>query len=379
MQYRPFGKTGYDVSLLGMGCMRFPRSDDGKIEREKAYEMVRYAVDNGVNYFDTALGYPSSEEVLGEALDGISRDKIKIATKHPFWNAKLKDTLRRDLESSLKKLRTDYLDVYLIHCITKDSWPNIKSWEILKEYEKFRDEGLIKAIAFSYHGEYETFAEILNAYDWDMCQVQHNFIDTDREVTAKGIELAGEKGCAVVIMEPLLGGNLSNEPKIVSPIYGRARVQRSPVEWAFRYTANFPQASTILSGMTTLKELKQNIELFSCEDMTAGNLNDADLAMLAEVRTAYKSVVAIPCTTCKYCVPCPQKVDIPGVFDAYNAAKMYEMVSQPRRVYSFLTKAKKDAGNCTACGECESKCPQNVKIIDGLKKSHELLKGWVEL
>ncbi|GHU78876.1 aldo/keto reductase [Clostridia bacterium] len=380
MQYRHYGKLGYDVSLLGMGCMRLPRDADGRVDRELAYELIRYAADNGINYFDTAFGYHNrtSEEVTGEALEGERRKRVKIATKQPF--AEMKDTsaIRRNLENTLRKLRTDHLDVYLIHGINGGIWPDIQKREILREFEKFRDEGLIHAIAFSYHGNYEAFEEILTAYDWGMCQVQHNFLDVDREVTTKGIELAGKLGVALVVMEPLRGGNLGVCTKAVQAIYDAAPVSRSSVEWAFRYVAGLPQVSTILSGMSTLEQLKQNIELFSRPDMTPGNLNERDLAMLAEVKRTYEAVRTIPCTSCGYCMPCPQGVNIPTAFERYNTAKTFEALEPSRRTYMFLTRSGSDATNCVECGVCETKCPQGIKIIDQLKLVHETLKGWVE-
>jgi predicted aldo/keto reductase-like oxidoreductase len=380
MQNRHYGKTGYDVSLLGMGCMRLPRLADGTVHREKAYELIRYAADHGVSYFDTAYGYHNrtSEEILGEAVEGERRKKIKIATKQPLAVMTDQAAIRKNLENTLKKLRTDYLDVYLIHGIGASSWPTIKQREILREYERFRDEGLIKAIGFSYHGKYDGFREVLSSHDWDMCQVQHNFLDTNREATAKGLELAGEKGVALVIMEPLRGGGLAAGSKVVNKIYAEAPVKRKPVEWGFRYVANFPQVSTILSGMTTLEQLKENIELFSRSDMLPGCLSDEDLLMLAQVKQAYESVITIPCTSCEYCLPCPQKVQIPSVFQRYNTAMMFENFEPSKRTYMFLTREGTDASNCVECGTCETKCPQNIQIIKQLKMVHEALSGWVE-
>ncbi|MDR3333140.1 MAG: aldo/keto reductase [Synergistaceae bacterium] len=381
MQYRGYGKTGYKVSLLGMGCMRLPRKEDGQVDRERAYEMIRYAADNGIDYFDTAFGYhnKTSEEVVGEALEGERRKKVKIATKQPFGEMTTQAKIRENLENTLKKLRTDHVDVYLVHGINGSQWPDIKKREILKEYEKFKDEGLIGAIAFSYHGNYDGFENVLTEYDWDMCQVQHNFLDTNREVTTKGIDLASRKGLALVVMEPLRGGSLCQGTDAVNRVYNGAPVKRSPVEWAFRYVANFPGVSTILSGMSTLGQIKENIALFSKPDMKEGCLTDEDLAMLAKVKETYESVAAIPCTSCEYCLPCPQKVQIPGVFQRYNTASMFENFEPPRRTYMFLTKAGTDASNCVECGECEKKCPQGIKIIEQLKIAHEALKGWIEL
>jgi predicted aldo/keto reductase-like oxidoreductase len=380
MQRRNYGKTGYEVSLLGMGCMRLPRLADGTVDREKAYELIRYAADHGVNYFDTAYVYHNrtSEEVLGEALEGERRKKVKIATKQPFAMMRTQAAIRENLEKTLKKLRTDYLDVYLIHGIGGAIWPDIQKREIIKEYERFREEGLIRAIGFSYHGNYDSFRQILTSYDWDMCQVQHNFLDTDREVTAKGLELAGERGAALVIMEPLRGGGLASGSRAVNRIYAAAPVKRSPVEWAFRYVANFPQVSTILSGMTTLEQLKENIEIFSKPDVLPGCLSAEETDMLARIKDAYESVITIPCTSCEYCLPCPQNVQIPSVFQRYNTAMMFENFESSKRTYMFLTRTGNDASNCVECGTCETKCPQSIPIIEQLKVVHEALAGWVE-
>ncbi|MDR1541717.1 MAG: aldo/keto reductase [Clostridiales bacterium] len=380
MIYREFGKLGYEVSLLGMGCMRLPRNGDGTVNREKSYEMIRYAVDHGVNYFDSAYGYhnQTSEEVLGEALEGGRRDGVKIATKQPFGVMRTKDAIRRNLEATLRKLRTDHLDLYLIHGINGGAWPDIKKQEVLREYEKFKEEGLIRGIAFSYHGRYEHFEDIMSSYEWDMCQVQHNFLDTEREVTTKGIELAGKIGCALVIMEPLRGGNLGSAIDSVKKIYDSHPIKLSPVEWAFKFVANYPQVSTILSGMSTLEQVKENIELFSKGDMAPGNLSQRDLSMLEDVKKTYESIEAIPCTVCEYCLPCPQGVSIPGVFQRYNTSVMFGNFEPSRRTYMFLSRAGSDASKCVECGVCEKKCPQGIDIIQKLKTSHEALKGWVE-
>ena len=383
MNYRKYGKLGYEVSALGMGCMRLPRlyeNGEARVDTEKAFEMIRYAATHGINYFDTAFGYhnQTSESVLGEALDGGLRQTVKIATKQPFGVMKTQGDIRRNLENTLQKLRTDYIDVYLIHNINTDCWDDIQRREIFKEYEKFRDEGLIRAIAFSYHGGAELFPKVLAAYPWDMCQIQQNFLDIDREATENAIKLAGEKGCALVIMEPLRGGGLATAPAAVQKLYDAYPVQRHPVDWAFRHLLNYPQVSTILSGMTTLEQLKENIELFSQPDAVSGCLSDGDRALLREVKAAYDSVATIPCTGCEYCMPCPHGVAIPRVFSLYNDAVRFGNATPSQRGYYFNTKAHCDASNCVECGECEPKCPQGIEIIRQLKVAHEALKGWIE-
>ena len=399
MQYRNFGKLGYQVSALGMGCMRLPRifSEDGKavVDREKAHEMIRYAVDHGVTYFDTAYSYHNvtSEEILGEALDGGRREKVKIATKQIYGTMQnlnsgggktILENTRRNLEGTLKKLRTSYLDAYLIHNINAETWEGIRKNKIIEEYEKFRAEGLVRAIGFSYHGGFPLFKDVLEFYDWDMCQVQHNIIDLDKEVTVEGIRLVGKKGCGLVVMEPLRGGCLATPPTRIKARYDEFPAKltngqpRSAVEWALRHVLDYPEVSVALSGMSSLEQLKENIEICSRADAVPGCVGAKERDVLASVKVMYESVRNIPCTGCEYCLPCPSGVDIPGVFTRYNDANMFESFDQPKRSYMFLERQKKDAGLCAACGDCEKKCPQHIGIIEGLKTAREALKGWIE-
>ena len=385
MQYRPYGKMGFDVSLFGMGCMRLPRREkaDGSVEidREKAIEMIQYAADHGVNYFDTAYGYhrEKSESLVGEALDGGYRQRVHIATKQPFAVMKDKGEIRRNLENTLKKLRTDYLDVYLIHNIQKKDWPGIQQMDVIGEFEKFKSEGLLRGIGFSYHGELPTFREILDYYpDWAMCQVQQNLLDVDREVTEEAIALAGQKGCALVIMEPLRGGGLASTPKDVAQLYEQFPVKRSAAEWAFHHVYNYPQVSCILSGVTTMEQLKDNIEIFSKKDAVPGCMAPEEKELLKKVKQAYESRVTIPCTGCEYCLPCPKGVAIPQIFQLYNQGMMFEAFDQPKRSYMFQRNAGHDQPNCVACGACEKKCPQHIEIIKQLKLAHSKLDGWYE-
>ena len=383
MQYREYGALGYQVSAFGMGCMRLPRiirGNEAVVDREKAWEMIRYAADHGVTYFDTAYGYhnQTSEEVLGEALEGGRREKVKIATKQPFGVMKTQADIRKNLEATLKKLRTGYIDVYLIHNINQGCWEDIKKRKIIEEYEKFRAEGLIRAIAFSYHGNYPCFKAVLDFYDWDMCQIQQNFIDVGREATEEGIRQAGKKGCALVIMEPVRGGNLASPPPPVQAIYDEYPVRRSAVEWAFRHLINYPEVSTILSGVSTLEQLKEDIAIFSNPGAVPGCLSNEEKAIIDRVREKYVSLASIPCTACEYCLPCPQGVNIPQVFSRYNEGAMFGTLEPARRGYFFQVKTQQDASRCAACGACEPKCPQRIPIMAELKKAHEHLRGWIE-
>jgi predicted aldo/keto reductase-like oxidoreductase len=388
MQYRNYGKTGCQVSAFGMGCMRLPRIVEGnaaRVDREKAYEMIRYAADHGVTYFDTAYSYHSktSEEVLGEALEGGRREKVKIATKQPFGVMKTPAGIRKNLEATLKKLRTGYIDVYLIHNINKGCWQGIKELKVIEEYEKFRAEGLIRAIAFSYHGDFPLFKEVLDYYDWDMCQIQQNLVDVDREATEEAIHLAGKKGCALVIMEPIRGGNLANPPAPIKAVYdeyrpGGAPLVRGGVEWAFRHLINYPEVSCILSGVSTMEQLKENIEIFSKPDALPGCLCEEEKKIIARVRETYHAITSIPCTSCEYCLPCPQGVNIPQVFSRYNDGVMFGTYEPARRGYFIMGSFGQDASRCVECRACEAKCPQRIAIVEELKKSHKTLQGWIE-
>jgi predicted aldo/keto reductase-like oxidoreductase len=363
--------------------MRLPRiirGDRAEVDKEKAVELIRYAVSRGISYFDTALGYHGgqSEAVLGEALDDGSRQRVKIATKQPLRAMETRDTIRRNLEKTLVKLRTDHVDLYLIHNIQIHDWETIKARKIVEDFEQFKAEGLIRGIGFSYHGRFPGFEEVLSYYSWDMCQIQQNFLDTENEATVEGIRRAGKKGCALVIMEPLRGGSLAAPPPAVQAVYDEYPVKRAAVEWAFRYLADFPEISAVLSGVTTLEQLREDVEIFSRLDMVPGCLKADERKILDRARAQYLSVVSIPCTGCEYCLPCPNGVHIPGIFSLYNDGHRFGTFTQPKRGYFLCARTGSDASRCAACGECEGKCPQHIDIIEKLKVSHEALRGWVE-
>jgi predicted aldo/keto reductase-like oxidoreductase len=363
--------------------MRLPRifeNNQARVDEEKAFELIRYAATHGINYFDTALTYhnSTSEEVLGKALEGGLRKQVKIATKQPVWFMHTQADIRRNLENTLKKLRTDYLDIYLIHNINPSCWKEIRQREIFREYEKFREEGMIKSIGFSFHGGPQLFSEVLAAYPWEMCQVQQNLLDTDKEATENAIALAGQKGCALVIMEPLRGGGLAQATKEVQSIYDSFPVKRSPVEWAFRHLLNYHQVSTILSGMSTMEQLKENIEIFSRPESLPGCLSSEEKALLNRVKASYDAINTIPCTGCEYCMPCPHGVNISRAFALYNDALRFENFAPSQRGYWFTTTMGGDAGRCKECGACTQHCPQGIDIIQQLKVAHQALKGWIE-
>ena len=385
MQYRPFGQLGYEVSLLGMGCMRLPRIEAGpaagEVDRDKTFQLIRYAADHGINYFDTAYAYHSfkGENILGEALAQGYRKKVKIATKQPYAIMKTQDDIRRNLENTLVKMGTDYLDVYLIHAIDWRRWEEMKQRGIVETFIRFKEEGLIRAFGFSYHGDPEPFRDIFHAYPWDMCQFQQNLFDTDKEVTAEAIDEVGRAGAALVIMEPLRGGGLANAPRTVKAVYDSWEEKRAPAHWAFRHLINYPQISCILSGMSTLDQLKENISIFSRSDSVAGCLSSGEKDILQKAKAAYEGEDSIACTGCEYCMPCPKKVDIPRVFSLYNEGINFERFDKSRRLYYIkLVRSGADVSQCIGCGACETKCPQRIDIIAKLKTARTALAGWTE-
>lgn len=377
MQYRPYGKLGFNASVFGMGLMRLPQEKraDGTtgIDHAEAIKMIRYAIDNGVNYLDTAYVYQNgeSEIVAGEALQDGYRDKVKIATKLPVWLAENEDDARRMLNEELERLQTDKIDVYLLHSINRPYWKKIKELGMYDWMQKFKAEGLIDAIAFSYHDDYDTFVEMLDTYEWDMAQIQMNYLDVDFQATLKGMRYAYDKGIPVVIMEPLRGGNLVNVPAEIQAMYDAFPIKRSPVEWAFRFMYNFEEPVSILSGVSDMEQLKQNIAIFS--EAEAGAMSAEEQQLMANVREAYRAKMKVPCTACEYCMPCPSGVNIPKVFSQYNSSSMFDDAKSARESYARLKGNGGAADNCVECGACEEHCPQNIAIIEELKNAMQVL------
>ena len=319
MQYREYGKLGYKVSAFGMGCMRLPSSVDEKgnktIHREEAIKMIRYAVDHGVNYFDSALMYfdGDCDKLLGEALAGGYREKVKVVSKIPPGKVNSEEEFFRILDGMLEKLQTDHLDVLLAHNLGKESFAQLKKINMVSMMEKAKAQGKIKAIACSFHDDFETYKEVIDYYPWDMSQIQMNILDVDNQATIEGMKYAASKGMAIVIMEPLRGGGLANPPEPIQEIYRSYPDKRSPVEWALRFMYNFPEVSCILSGVSTMEQLQDNIRIF--ENAQPNSMSEDELKMIDTVRETYKKLIKVPCTGCSYCVPCPKGGNIPSVFE----------------------------------------------------------------
>ncbi|MGB4185979.1 MAG: aldo/keto reductase, partial [Caldicoprobacterales bacterium] len=368
MEYRKFGNLGFEISTFGFGCMRLPlevqpdgTTDPSKIDEQEAIKMIHYAIDNGVNYFDTAYPYhgENSELLLAKALKDGYREKVKIATKLPVWKAKTYEDFEKLLDEQLAKLEVDYIDFYLLHALSKDRWDQIKELGVLDFLDQAVASGKIKYPGFSFHDELPVFKEIIDSYDWKMCQIQLNILDQDYQAGVEGMRYAASKGIPVVIMEPLKGGRLAhNVPEDVQALWDQAETKRSPVEWAFRWLYNFPEITVILSGVSTMEQLKDNIEIFS--KAAPNSMDEKELELVQKVKALYDSKIKVGCTGCNYCVPCPSGVEIPRIFSLYNDYSIYGGSEEFKEWYKNLMDEGKDASNCVECGQCESECPQHI-------------------
>ncbi|WP_422484486.1 aldo/keto reductase [Gudongella sp. DL1XJH-153] len=369
MQYREITRDKLNVSLLGLGCMRFPvlEDDNSRIDVDKATLMVRHAFDKGINYFDTAYPYHGgeSEAFLGYALEGIRREDYHLATKSPVWLMENHDDFMRYLDEQLVNLKTNYVDFYLFHALNMDSFKKIKSLEFEKFVNQAKKEGKIKHIGFSFHDELPVFKEIIDYYPWEFCQIQLNYMDVDYQAGLSGLEYARNKGIDVVVMEPLKGGKLANSPDDVLQVWNKAKTSRTPVQWALNWLYSLPGISVVLSGMSTMDQLDENIRISSYDNSMS--LDDMDI--VKEAADIYRSRTKVDCTGCKYCIPCPQNVEIPNIFELYNNAHVYGTMEESINSYSSLVKKESDSSKCIECGLCEEKCPQNLRIIQYLKEA----------
>jgi len=381
MQYRQFGKLDFQVSALGFGAMRLPEKG-GQIDEAEAARMLHYAIDHGVNYVDTAYPYHGgqSEVFLGKALTGGYRDKVKLATKLPSWLIQSADDFDKYLNEQLARLQMNSVDFYLLHTLNHDNWPRLRDLGVLAWAEKAKREGRFQYLGFSFHDDQGAFAPIVDAYDWDMCQIQYNFIDVENQAGSKGLTYAASKGIAVMVMEPLLGGRLADPPEPIRTIWEEADQVRSPIDWALRWIWNQPEAGGILSGMSNMAQVEENVALASAPDYD--KLSNAETALYDRVRDMYGQLTAIPCTSCGYCMPCPQHVDIPGNFGVYNDGVAYDKHDFSRGQYDWWRASYADhkindhdirAVNCIGCGDCEDKCPQGIPISQWMTKIHETL------
>lgn len=377
MKMRTFGKLGIQVSAFGVGCMRLPMIEkDGEkiVDEPTSIKMIRTAIDSGVNYVDTAYGYLGghSEEVVGKALLDGYRDKVNLATKLPCWLVKEPADMQKLLDTQLGRLQTDHLDFYLLHALNAERWEQMKAFGAREFLTELKKKGIIKYACFSFHDSYDAFKKIIDEYDWDMCQVQYNFMDVENQAGTKGVEYAGSKGIPVVIMEGLLGGKLANAPENVQALYNSFPVKRSPVEWAFRWLCDHKEVGTVLSGVSSLEQTLDNLRIFDTVEI--GCMDDAEKELIASVRAAYKSRILVGCTGCAYCMPCPMGVDIPKTFAIWNNASLYGGLENGNPDYARMVKEGNDPASCIECGQCMSNCPQHIQIPDVLKQARAALE-----
>jgi len=376
MQYRKLGrKIPEDISILGFGLMRLPQDQNGKIDYDHSEKMLLECVNTGVNYFDTAYVYHGgeSEVFLGDMMVKHNlRKTINIATKLPSWEIKSIDDCERLFNEQLQRLQTDYIDFYMLHGLNKRLWTNYLEVDVFPWIEQKKKEGKIRNLGFSFHDDNSVFTEIINGYaHWDFCQIQYNYMDEENQATAQGLKLAYDKGIGVIIMEPLLGGGLGTPPPQIQALWETAPVKRAPVDWALQWLWSQNEISLVLSGMSTLQQVKENIAYAGKAQL--GLLTPSELTLIQKVKATYQEIRPIGCTDCKYCLPCTKKINIPEIFAVYNEGKIYQQPGRSLWFYNEGRKGEPNGGDCIHCGECEPKCPQAIKIMDELQKIHKEL------
>ena len=376
MEYRE-DRYGNRLSCLGFGCMRFPR-ENGRINMEETERELMHAYRAGINYFDTAYIYPGSEAAIGEIFEknGI-RDKVHIATKLPHYMIRSREALDKYFNEHLSRLRTDYIDYYLMHMLNDPAtWERLKAMGIEDWLQEKKQSGQIRQVGFSYHGNSEAFCRLLDAYDWDFCQIQYNYMDVHSQAGVEGLKYAHEKGLPVIIMEPLRGGKLA--AKLPAEAVKKIRehsAHHSPAQWGFLWLWDQKEVTVVLSGMNSMEMLQENIRT-ACHGKP-GVLREEDRAMLDGVAQIINSKMKVGCTGCHYCMPCPQGVDIPGTFAAYNRCYSEGMVTGIREYFmtTALRRESSSASRCVECGKCERHCPQHISIREELKNARKVLEN----
>jgi uncharacterized protein len=381
MLYRKVPKTGDELSILGFGCMRLPAKKIGSgIDEERAIRQLRSAIDHGVSYIDTAPAYHfgRSEQLLGRALEDGYREKVRLATKLPPWSVRSREDMDRILKNQLATLRTDHIDYYLLHSLQKESFDRLKKLGVLEFLDSARKDGRIRNAGFSSHIDFPAFREIVDAYDWTFCQIQYNFLDEKNQAGTEGLEYAQGKNLAVMIMEPLRGGNLGGRvPEEVRKIYDASPTKRSPAQWALRWVWNHPEVTVVLSGMNDEGHIAENLR--TAEEAYPGSLTEEELSRIASVRDMYGRLMKVGCTGCGYCMPCPAGVDIPGCFSLYNDHHLFP--HDPAAKFQYfgrhggLMGGVSYAGLCRSCGKCEIACPQHLQIRERLREVSREMEG----
>ena len=389
------GSLNWDVSVLGFGAMRFPLIDQTTVNEEEAIKMIRYAIDNGVNYIDTAYPYHNgeSEVIVGKALKEGYREKVYLTTKLPMWAVKNSEDFDKFLSEQIDRLQSNP-DIYLFHGLTKNRLEKIKKLNLIKKMEDARERGLFKYIGFSFHDNFEVFKEIIDYYNWDCCQIQYNYLDVEYQAGTKGVEYAGSKNIALIIMEPIRGGKLAiTEDKLdtkpeLRTILDNSKTKRTLADWALQFVWNHPEVCVVLSGMSNMQQVKENIE--SANNSAINSLTKDELKIISKLRKTYDKYDLVPCTSCRYCLPCPNGVSITWIFRLLNELGYWGEERKDRLLFFYDRMAKTPeelekrlleeeevegaASLCIQCGECLEKCPQQIDIPDMMERVNGIFK-----
>lgn len=364
MEYRSMDKLGVKPSMLGFGCMRFPKNADGSINEAEAERMIDKAIAEGVTYIDTAYPYHNgdSEPFVGRVLKKYDRKSFYLATKLPIWKVETLDEVKQIFEEQLARLQVDYVDFYLLHALSRERWEKILKLGVLEYCEELKKQGKLKYLGFSFHDSYEAFEEILTYREWDFCQIQYNYMDTKHQAGDRGYALAEKLGVPMVIMEPVKGGSLAVLPDDIEAMYKEADPQASVSSWALRWVGTHPNVKVILSGMSTYEQVEDNLKTFA----QFKPLDEKEQKLVEDVAAAIRSRVKNGCTGCRYCMPCPFGVDIPKNFALWNEEAMYGNSKAAKAKYERELEESARADRCRKCGACEKECPQAIKIRENL-------------
>lgn len=377
MEYRNLEHLGVSTSLLGFGCMRFPLNEDGSICEPEAEKMLDTAIEAGVTYIDTAYPYHNgdSEPFLGRVLKKYNRKDFFLATKLPIWNVKTLEDAKRLFQEQLDRLQVDYIDFYLLHCLDKEKWQTVLDLGLIPYFEEMKRQGKIRFFGFSFHDDYEVFETIATYRSWDFCQIQYNYIDTDIQAGDNGYALTEKLGIPLVIMEPVKGGSLAQLPEDVTEPFKKARPDSSISSWALRWVASKPNVKVVLSGMSTMEQVEDNLHTF-------GNfepLTQKESELVSQVAYAIKKRTKNGCTGCAYCMPCPFGVDIPKNFRIWNDLSMYGNKEKAKQAFFQELDVSARADQCKKCGKCETVCPQSIAIRENLKAAAKELNALKEV
>jgi hypothetical protein len=370
MLYRMMQDKGNPLSILGFGCMRLPVNKDYSVDEAEARRQIRFAIDRGVNYVDTAYSYHNgqSEPILGRILKDGYREKVNVATKLPCWLINTREDMDRILNEQLQRLQTDHIDFYMLHGLTKGSWEKMKGLGAGEFLDAAVQDGRIRHAGFSFHHSLTAFKEIVDSRDWTFCQIQYNFMDEHYQAGTGGLHYAAKKGLGVIAMEPIRGGHLAKDVPGIREIWSRSTTggKFSPAQWALRWVWNHPEVTLALSGMNTMQQVEQNLAVADCG--LPNSLTKEEQGVFREVGASYRKRMKVDCTGCYYCMPCPSGVDIPGCFNQLNEAYTFDSLESAGNVYNMWVAKQGAASKCTECGTCVELCTQHIDIPEKLKE-----------